>query len=574
MNARANCTGGRCGWECNEGFVRVGERCELPAPRPISPLSTATVTSQQPTLRWQLPAGAGGATVEICRDRAFTVRCQTVTTLGSSARPTLALERGVWFWRLWSRRGGGPGTSASAVWQFTVGARTAPVDASHGTTLDVNGDGYADLAVSASGGMGTGARMHVYLGSARGISTTPALSLPALEPNAAGQEVVLANAGDVNGDGYADLAVAYPWAASTAGRVHVYLGGAAGLSATPALSLTGSDGINGRFGSSVVAAGDVNGDGYADLAVGATGALFDTGRVHVYLGSATGLGSTPAFILTGPDGSVGEFGSSLAGAGDFNGDGFADLVVGARGALQRSGRVHVYAGSATGLSVTPQLTLSGPDGRSGRFGWSLASGGDLDGDGYADLVVAASPVSGASGRIQVHLGSVRGLSSAPAVSVTRSGGRNARFGWWVAQIGDLDGDGFGDFAVGVPDDLGGSGWVEVNVGNGTAMPGMHRLSIGPLDVDHVDFAFVRAAAGDYDGDGFADIALGATGVAGQTGRVYVYAGRSGLLVGAPVRLFGPDGPGGGFGGAVAVRRAPRVGPMRGARLARVEWGQR
>jgi hypothetical protein len=578
VNARATCTGGGCGWECNEGFVRVGERCELPAPRPIAPLSTATVTSQRPTLRFQLPAGADGATVEICRDRAFTVRCQTVTTLGGSARPTLALEPGVWFWRLWSRRDGGPGMNASPVWQFTVGARTAPVDTSHGTTLDVNGDGFADLAVSAAGAFGTGARVHVYLGSARGRSTPPALSLPALEPNTAGLEVVLANAGDVNGDGYGDLAVAYSWAAGARGQVHVYLGSAMGLSATPALSLTGPDSGDGRFGMSVAAAGDVNGDGYADLAVSAPRALFNTGRVHVYLGSATGLGSTPAFSLTGPDGTTSEFGSTLAGAGDFNADGYADLVVGAPRASELSGRVHVYTGSATGLSATPQLTLTGPDGRSGRFGWSLTSAGDLDGDGYADLVVAASRAIGTTGRIQVHLGSVRGLSSGPAASFTRSAAPGTHYAEWVTHLGDLNGDGFGEFAVGAPHVTGGSASVDVYFGRATGPNTAPGLGIGPLDVDNADFAVVRAAAGDYDGDGLADIVLSGTGVAGSTGRVYVYPGRVSGQVGTPVRLTGPDGRGGEFGGAIAragsVRRAPRVGPMRGARLARVERGQR
>src|SRR6185369_7986153 len=137
----------------------------------------------------------------------------------------------------------------------------------------------------------------------------------------------------------ADLAVG-AWNLSTGtGRAYVYVGSASGLTTSPATTLIGPDGVNGWFGKSVASAGDVNGDGYADLVIGAQRVSSFTGRAYVYLGSATGLAASPATTLTGPDGTSGYFGFSVAGAGDVNGDGYGDLAVGARGASSNTGRV-------------------------------------------------------------------------------------------------------------------------------------------------------------------------------------------------------------------------------------------
>ena len=307
-----------------------------PPPRPIAPLSTATVTARRPTLRWALAAGTDGAHVEICRDRACTILITSFDATGPSGAPAADLPAGMVFWRLHGRASGNAGAATGPTWEFTVGARTAAVNTSWGTTLDVNGDGYADLVVGApcapysgpANGCGAG-RAYVYLGSARGLSGTPAMSLPGPDGTNGRFGYSVASAGDVNGEGYADLVVGADWAPNSggpgAGRAYVYLGSATGLSGTPAKTLTGPDGANGQFGYSVASACDVNGDGYADLVVGALYAPFSgslgAGRAYVYLGSATGLSGTPATTLTGPDGAHGFFGSSVASAGDVNRDG-------------------------------------------------------------------------------------------------------------------------------------------------------------------------------------------------------------------------------------------------------------
>jgi hypothetical protein len=177
------------------------------------------------------------------------------------------------------------------------------------------------------------------------------------------------------------------------------------------------------FGSAV-ASGDVNGDGFRDVIVGAPSyngvAGPRSGKVFVYYGSATGLPSSPSWSAEGelsqlqPERSP-YFGSTLASA-DVNGDGFDDIVIGAYGYPDEThgalGRLYVYYGSAQGLPPTPSFVVDGwADDRGNPFGlgYSLATG-DFNGDGYAD--VAASNYQTYFGGVAVYYGSASGLSQA------------------------------------------------------------------------------------------------------------------------------------------------------------------
>ncbi len=554
-NATATCGGGSCGSTCNAGFMRVGGACvpvvAVGAPRPIAPLSTATVTSRRPLLRWILAAGSDGARVELCSDRACTSVIETIDATGSTAMPAADLPPGVVFWRLRGMLGGSAGTSTSPTWQFIVGFRSAPVNTSWGTTLDVNGDGFADVVVGAYGVSSNTGRAYVYLGRAGGLGPSPATTL--IGPGGAGGYFgnSVASAGDVNGDGFADVVVGAHRVSGDSGAAYVYFAGVGGLAPAPATVLVGRDGPGGQFGVSVASAGDVNGDGYSDIIIGSWGASSAIGAAHVYLGSATGPAATPASSYAGADGINGRFGCSVSSVGDLNGDGYADVVIGAMGAMGSAGRAYVYSGSASGLAASPSRALTAPLG--GHFGYSVASANDVDGDGYADLVVGAPDADRNTGRANIYRGSAAGLGMTPDTELVGPDAIGGSFGTSVAGAADVSGDGYADLVVGAPAALTGNGRAHFYMGSATGVGVTPVASMTGTDGIGTNYGAAVAGGGDINGDGFGELVIGVPGVAIRTGRVHMLYGRAGGLDTGrpPVVLTGPDGGNGYFGLSVA-----------------------
>ena len=220
-------------------------------------------------------------------------------------------------------------------------------------------------------------------------------------------------AGDLNQDGFVDIVIGSPnttvrvvsdtgavTVLSQAGTVQVFLGSANGPSHAPSRTLNGTQG-SGAFGNSVQVVGDVNGDGFLDLLVGAfyerSALPVYAGRAYLYLGTEKGLSEYPYQILEG-DRSQDRFGASVAAAGDVNNDGFADVVIGAPERAEstepgatRSGTAYLYLGSKNGLGPALRLADLGEKGSS--FGWEVASAGDVNADGYDDIVVRAVQVT-------------------------------------------------------------------------------------------------------------------------------------------------------------------------------------
>jgi VCBS repeat-containing protein len=409
------------------------------------------------------------------------------------------------------------------------------------TAGDVNGDGFADLiigAYQAQGGSSMSGEAYVVFGSAAGFGTAVTLSgvtrqVLDLTNLSASQGFIIqgdayldragysvSTAGDVNGDGFADLLLGVPYnedGGGYAGAAYVLFGGAAGfgtamtvsgitrqvldltnLSAAQGFIIQG-DAAGDRAGSSVGTAGDVNGDGFADLIVGAHfgddgGA--EAGEAYVLFGGAGGFGTAiggrqvidlttltaaQGFIIQG-DAAVDRAGSSVGTAGDVNGDGFADLIVGApygNDGGARAGEAYVLFGGAGGFGtaiggrqVIDLTTLTAAQGFiiqgdaiSDWAGFSASSAGDVNGDGFADLVVGA-PMSDDgtldAGAAYVLFGGAAGfgtavggrqvldltlLTAAQGFVIQGDRGRDLA-GGSVSTAGDVNGDGFADLIVG------------------------------------------------------------------------------------------------------------------------------
>ena len=330
----------------------------------------------------------------------------------------------------------------------------------------------------------------------------------------------VADAGDVNRDGFNDVIVGAPNfdnGQNDEGAAFIYFGGA-GVFDTEADARLEINQVGAKFGQSVAGAGDVNNDGYADVIVGAD--RFDTlvidgGAAFIYFGGP-GEFDINADSRLSPGQAQAQLGYSVDGAGDVNGDGFSDVIVGVihfSNGQSDEGAALIYFGGMGAFNVNHDALLESNQ-TGALMGWSVASAGDVNGDNFADVMVSA-PAYGNNGQsnegaVFIYFGGSGMFNVIPDAQL-EGNQVNAYFGESVSAAGDVNGDGFADVIVGA-----------FLYDNGQADEGAAFIYFGSsgvfnitpdglLESDQVSsgFGYTVGGGADLNGDGFADVMVGA-----------------------------------------------------------------
>ena len=433
-----------------------------------------------------------------------------------------------------------------AVTGGAAAAADPPQACAHRVPSDFNGDGYADIAAGeprrAVGGVEEAGAVRVVYGGASGVATTGSdqyfdqnTGAIAGVPDQGGDFGYAVAAGYFNGDCFADLAIGTPGE----NDVTILYGSAAGLTTTGTIQLTGSP-SGSAFGTALTS-GDFNADGFGDLAIGepaaSDGGMTDSGAVGIWYGSSAGTDPTVKFYGQNTAGVPGtpetddEFGLTVV-AGDFNGDGAADVAIGApyenNGSVVDGGSVAILLGhGGTGITTTgsqlwtqSSTGVPGTDETDDNFGAALAAG-DVNGDGRSDLIVGAPGeavgTAAGAGAVWYLPGSAAGVTGTGSKSWSQNTGAvpgtaEGGDGFGVAvTTGDFNGDGRADVAIGAPfEGLGTTSFA----GDVTILPG---TTGGPTDTGSKEWdQGVTGVLGAVEADDLFGFSLYAAGITSKT----------------------------------------------------------
>ncbi len=494
----------------------------------VGPLSGTRLHSNRVQLRARSTNTAGSIEYALSQDPTFAVgsSAMAIVARGAIATGTFSsLTRGVYYWRARKRCPGDEpraGTGWGPVWSVWVGgagASQSPI----GWLSDVNNNGRGDLVFGTPSG-GVTDTIEVVLDRAGQPPTRVGTGLTRSAPAYTGFGRSVAIVPDMNGDGRAEIAVGHCDRSDTTctSAVHLFTVSTAGTIEPLGAPIAPAPTL--RFGFSIAGVGDLDGDGFGDLAVGAPDPDYmRAGSVFFVRGGPVPPFTVAMNVLTRIDRStvppLTNFGWRVAGPGDVTGDEIPDVVI------TSFERAWVYPGTGNASLVGAPIALRLTAAEEGTFGFNAVGAGDLNNDGVADFALAAPGASALLGRVGVYYGRVPAtlVDAAPNVMLMGTAAAGL-FGYAMAGAGDLFGDGPDSLAIGAPGAVSGS--VRILRGSGSS-----TIELIPAAVDRSNVRIGRSLAivSDTDGDGFDDLAASGilVGDAGSVGNILVGRGGSG-----------------------------------------------